>query len=100
MLEIQLCFTIINYILKYFQIENSLIYIVILFHNITGFTLLYFVLYQINTALVRIRDFFKKDITDSKLLNSSVCAAGRAAGQVDYQQRALRSLLQYTTEYC
>ncbi len=74
--------------------------IVILFHNITGFTLLYFLLYEINAASLSMRDFFKKDITDSKLLNSSVCAAGRAAGQVDYQQRALRSLLQYTTEYC
>ncbi len=38
MLNIQFCITGINYTLKYIQIENSSLEIVIIFHNITVFT--------------------------------------------------------------
>jgi len=38
MLNIQLCITEINYILKYTQIENYFFKIVIIFHNCTVFS--------------------------------------------------------------
>ncbi len=38
MLQIQLCVTGINYILKYIQIKN--VFLIVIFHNITVFTVL------------------------------------------------------------
>ncbi len=56
MLKIQLCMTGINYILKYIQIENNYLKIVITFYNIT--VLLYKGFDQINAAMVRPLFFF------------------------------------------
>ncbi len=64
MLKIQLCFTGINYILKYFKIENGLN-----FSNISqNYSLCIFD--QINAALMSIRNFFKniKNLTDPSFL--------------------------------
>ncbi len=56
MLEIQLCITEINYILKYMQIENSYL-------NCKNFSHYYCfdcIFDHINAALVSIRGFFQK----------------------------------------
>ncbi len=42
MLKIQLCMTGINYILKYIEIENKSFEIVIIFHNINVFAVVFF----------------------------------------------------------
>ncbi len=69
-LKIQLCFTGINYILKYIKIENFYFklqkYFTILFCEI-----IFCIFYQIDTALISLRNFLK-NFTDPKLLNSSV----------------------------
>ncbi len=56
MLKIQLCIMEINYILKYINMEDSYLKLII-FHSITAFTVIFD---QINAALMIIRDFFQK----------------------------------------
>ncbi len=56
MLKIQLCFTGINYIFKYIQIEN----VILNCNNILQYYVSYCIFDQINAALFIIRDLFQK----------------------------------------
>ncbi len=68
-MEIQLCITEINSILKYIKIE-TIVYIVITFGKITVF---FCIFDQIKPALISIRDLKNiTSLTDPKLLNGSV----------------------------
>ncbi len=69
-MEIQLCITEINYILKYIKIETIISYC----KNIWQDYCFFCIFDQIKAALISIRDFLKNitSLTDPKLLNGSV----------------------------
>ncbi len=70
-MKIQLCFTGINYILKYIKIETVINNINNVINNISQNYRVFFCIFnQINTALMSIRNFIKyiKNLTDPKLL--------------------------------